>query len=70
MNLIWKTHALQLANMIKENHETQAHLYLEQLMLLPVDIQDKIIEDISNLAHCRSDAIAEIISHYTMLDVK
>jgi len=54
--------------MIKENNETQAHLYLEQLMLFPVDIQDKIIEEMSHLTHCKSDAVAAIISHYTMIE--
>jgi len=68
MSTIWKNHAIVLADMIKENNETQAHLYLEQLMLFPVDIQDKIIEEVSHLTHCKSDAVAGIISHYTMLE--
>ena len=56
--------------MINANNDTQAHLYLEQLLLLPVDIQDKIIEDISHLNNCNSSAIANIIGHYSMVDLK
>ena len=70
MSVIWKNHAIILANMIKESNETQAHLYLEQLMLFPVDIQDKIIEEVSHLTHCKSDAVANIIKHYSMLEIK
>ena len=70
MSAIWKNHAINLVDMIKENDETQAHLYLEQLMLFPVDIQDKIIEEISQLSHCNSDAVAGIISHYSMTEVR
>jgi len=61
---------MHLANMINCKNETQAHLYLEQLMLFPVDVQDKIIEEISNLAHCDSESVAEIIGRYTMPDLK
>lgn len=68
MSAIWKNHARRLAEYIDNNQDTKAHLYLEQLMLFPVDIQDKIIEDISQLNHCNNDAIASIISHYTMFE--
>ena len=68
MSAIWKNHASRLAEFMNNNNETQAHLYLEQLMLFPVDIQDKIIEDISQLTHCSSDAISGIISRYTMYE--
>ena len=61
---------MHLANMINCNNETQAHLYLEQLMLFPVDVQDKIIEEISNLRHCNSDAVADIIGRYSMPELK
>ncbi|MEW6992550.1 hypothetical protein AADZ91_17935 [Colwelliaceae bacterium 6441] len=69
MSAIWINHAQRLAEFINANNETQAHLYLEQLMLFPVDIQDKIIEDISRLTHCNSDAIAGIISKYTIFEL-
>ena len=61
---------MNLAEMISHNNETEAHLYLEQLMLFPVDIQDKIIEEISNLGQCNSDAVANIIGRYSMMDLK
>ena len=64
MSAIWKNHAIKLTDMIKDNNETQAHLYLEQLMLIPVNIQDAIIEEISHLEHCHSEAVAGIISYY------
>lgn len=70
MSAIWKSHAMHLANMINQNNETEAHLYLEQLMLFPVDIQDKIIEEVSNLSQCSSDAVASIIGRYSMMDLK
>ncbi|TLU66323.1 hypothetical protein FE810_06420 [Thalassotalea litorea] len=65
MGSVWRHHAEHLANLITEKDELKAHLYLEQLMLFPVDIQDKIIEDIAKLPRCSTDDIAEIISYYT-----
>lgn len=70
MNVTWTCHARYVKQMINANNETQAHLYLEQLLLFPVDIQDKIIEDISHLSNCSSDAIASIIGHYSIRDLK
>jgi len=70
MSAIWKNHASRLAEFINNNNETQAHLYLEQLMLFPVDIQDKIIEDISQLQHCNNDAVSSIIGKYSMFELK
>jgi len=70
MSAIWKNHADRLIELINSNNETQAHLYLEQLMLLSVDIQDKIINDVSNLTHCNSDEVANIINKYTMMEIK
>ncbi|TKB45817.1 hypothetical protein [Thalassotalea mangrovi] len=65
MGSLWRHQAEHLAHMIIEKDELKAHLYLEQLMLFPVDIQDKIIEDISKLPRCNSEDVAEIISFYT-----
>jgi len=70
MSSIWINHANRLAGFINSNNETQAHLYLEQLMLFPLDIQDKIIDDISHLSHCSSEAIASIISRYSVFDLR
>ncbi|WP_371185303.1 hypothetical protein [Thalassotalea maritima] len=64
MGSIWIHHAERLHSILNANDELQAHLYLEQLMLFPVDIQDKIIEDISNLATCNNEDIAKIIAFY------
>ncbi|GHF92283.1 hypothetical protein [Thalassotalea marina] len=70
MSAIWRNHANKLAELISNNNETQAHLYLEQLMLFPVDIQDKIIEDISHLSNCNSESISNIINQYMMFELK
>ncbi|MDO6428731.1 hypothetical protein Q4489_17110 [Thalassotalea sp. 1_MG-2023] len=70
MSAIWRNHASRLAELMTNNNETQAHLYLEQLMLFPVDIQDKIIEDISHLGSCNSESISTIISSYMMFDLR
>ena len=70
MSAIWKNHACRLAEMMSNNNETQAHLYLEQLMLFPVDIQDKIINEISHLNNCSSEEISEIISKYSIFELK
>ncbi len=70
MSSTWTNQAHNLNQMINANKETQAHLYLEQLMLFPVDIQDKIIEDISHLSSCNSEAVADIIGRYSMVDLK
>jgi len=68
MCAIWNNHATNLANFLDCNNELQAHLYLEQLLLFPVDIQDKIIEEISHLGQCNNEAIASIINNYTMVE--
>ena len=70
MSATWMHQARCLNQMIDANNETQAHMYLEQLLLFPLDVQDKIIEDISRLTSCSSDAIASIIGNYSMLDLK
>ena len=69
MSVLWKNHADHLHMLINNNNETQAHLYLEQLLLFPVNIQDKIIEDISQLNHCNKDEISGIIDHYTLSEM-
>lgn len=70
MSSIWASHARRLMEMISCNNETQAHLYLEQLMLFPVDIQDKIIEEISHLGKCSEESISTIIVNYSMMELK
>ncbi|MFT5295154.1 MAG: hypothetical protein ACI9YH_001164 [Colwellia sp.] len=70
MSVIWRNHANRLMEFVNNNNEVQAHLYLEQLMLFPVDIQDKIINDISHLAQCNCEAVSNIISQYSMFDLK
>ena len=70
MSAVWTCQARCLNKMIDANNETQAHMYLEQLLLFPVDIQDKIIEEISYLNNCSTDAIASIIGNYSMMDLK
>lgn len=70
MSAIWKNQASRLIDIINSNNESHAHLYLEQLMLFPVDIQDKIIEDISQLRQCNSSEVANIIGQYSMFEIK
>ena len=70
MSATWQHQARRLNQMIDAHNETQAHLYLERLLLFPVDIQDKIIEEISHLSHCNSDAVATILGHYSINDLR
>ncbi len=70
MSAAFKHQARCLNQMIDANNDTQAHLYLEQLLLFPVDIQDRIIEEISHLNNCSSDSIANILGHYSILELK
>ena len=70
MSATWKYQASRLKQMVDANNDTQAHLYMEQLLLFPVDIQDRIIEDISNLPQCNSNAIANILGHYSIQELK
>lgn len=70
MSAMFRCQARRLNTMINANNETQAHIYLEQLLLFPVDIQDKIIEEISHLRNCSSDAVASIIGHYSIIDLR
>ncbi len=44
--------------------EPQLQLSLQQLLLLPGEIQDKIIGEISALPHCDQAAIDKIIHFY------
>ena len=67
---MFKYQARCLNQMMDANNDTQAHLYLEQLLLFPVDIQDRIIEEISHLNNCNSDSIASILDHYSILELK
>ena len=69
MSSIWINHATHLTELINNNKETQAHLYLEQLMLFPVDVQDKIIEEISHLSNLNSEEVARVIGRYTIFDL-
>jgi len=70
MTSVWTNHARHLAELVNGNKDTQAHLYLEQMMLFPVDIQDRIIEDISRLEHCTNEAVAEIIQQHSYLPLR
>ena len=70
MSALWNCHSMRLISLINNNNETQAHLYLEQVMLLPLNIQDEIIEKISRLQHCSTEAVSEIISEYTLIDLQ
>jgi len=70
MSAIWNNHAERLIELINSNNDSHAHLYLEQLMLLPVDIQDKIINDVSGLKHCNTDKVASIINQYMMFEIQ
>ncbi len=70
MSATWKCQARRLNQLIDSNSEIQAHLYLERLLLFPVDVQDRIIEEISLLPQCNSDAVASIIGNYSMMDFK
>ncbi|MDP7591991.1 MAG: hypothetical protein QF552_04715 [Litorilituus sp.] len=70
MSAIFKGKTQPLNQMVDINNQAQAYLYLEQLLLLPVDIQDRIFEDISQLNNCNSDCVTDIISHYSMLYIK
>lgn len=70
MSATWKYQAQRLKQLIDANSVTQAHLYMERLLLFPIDIQDRIIEDISHLPHCNSDAVATILGHYSIQDLK
>jgi hypothetical protein len=69
MSSIWLRHAESLNEIMRDQNEFQAHLYLEQLMLFPVDVQDRIIEEISHLGNCNSEAIASILAHYALPNV-
>ena len=70
MSATWKYQARHLKQLIDANNETQAHLYMEQLLLFPLDIQDRIIEDISHLPRCNSDAVANILGHYSIQELR
>lgn len=65
MSFITSRQAKYITELINCNNETQAHIYMETILLFPVDVQDKIIEKVSSLPYCNSDEIAKIISEYS-----
>lgn len=65
MSFISSRQAMYITELINGNNETQAHIYMETILLFPIDIQDKIIEKISHLTYCSSDEVAKIISEYS-----
>lgn len=67
MNTAWRHQAQHLNQLIDAGNENQARIYLEQLLLFPPNIQNRIIEDISKLSHCNSQSIASIMHHYSVL---
>lgn len=69
MSAIWQNHADHLIMLLDNNREIQAHLYLEKLLLFPVDIQDKIIDEVSRLSNCNTESVAAIINRYTMFEL-
>jgi hypothetical protein len=60
-----KKSALTLVN---EQKETQLHHYLGEIMVFPLEIQDKIIEEISMLPLCTKGAVTDILNYYTNLE--
>ncbi|MGB1199552.1 MAG: hypothetical protein ACPG46_10925 [Thalassotalea sp.] len=70
MSAIWTNHANQLIEFMNNNNDTHAHMYLEQLMLFPVDIQDKIIRDVSRLKQRNTETVAGIINQYSMFELQ
>jgi hypothetical protein len=67
MSSIWDNHAVHLVSLLDSNDPTQAHMYLEQLMLFPVDVQDRIIQEISTLPRCSPEEVASVIANYSSI---
>lgn len=65
MSFVSHHQARHLSELLNCNDETQAHIYMENILLFPVDIQDKIIEEISKLPYCNSEEVAKILSNYS-----
>lgn len=70
MSSIFKSNNQQLNKIIDANKDIQTHIFLEQLLLLPIDLQDKVIDEISLLGNCNSHAIAKIIGKYSIMGFK
>lgn len=70
MSGIWQNQAVQLIKLLDQNRDIQAHLYLERLMLFPVDVQDRIIDEVSHLTNCNSASVAKIIGRYSMFELQ
>lgn len=56
--------------LVDEQKETQLHHYLGEIMVFPLDVQDKIIEEISMLPLCTKGAVTDILNYYTQLENK
>lgn len=56
--------------MLNASNETKAHIYMERLLLFPIDIQDRIIEDISQLNECNNDSVANVMGSYSIHELK
>lgn len=66
MSHTWKYKLYGAKEMLSTSNETNADIYLERLLLFPIDIQNKIIEDISQLPQCTIDSVANIMSFYSV----
>jgi hypothetical protein len=65
MSAITRHRSQYLNKIIDANTDIQASIFLEQLFLLPIDVQDKVIDEISHLGNCNCEAIAKIIGKYS-----
>ena len=49
---------------INNQKEQQTHLFLHQIVLLPTNNQDSLIEEISNLEYCTKKSISAALRKY------
>lgn len=70
MSAHWKYQAHGEKQVVNANNETHTYMYMEQLMSFPADVQDRIIEEISHLPQCNSDAIAKVIANHSIKSSK
>lgn len=69
MKSTWSNNVDGIFNFIDINQGSPVRVTIDQLMLFPAEIQDKIIEDISLLPLCTKEAVTKIINKYKQSEI-
>lgn len=67
MNKLLNENERHFLSLISEEAETKTEHAFDSVASFPLEVQDKIIEDISLLDLCTKEAVASVIAYYAKL---